>query len=146
MKLELQWLNLKKLVFRKGNGTSTYFYALRVLPLMTTLEARIARIDEEGLDLKPSKAKTAKNKEAGWLLVSRIYGFLVPGLWKSCSHLGWRFQSALSETLWNTFPYHDSISFSCSAHSAFFFIVKYTFWPHCFGVWTRSLATNFGVG
>jgi len=80
MKLELQWLNLKKLVFRKGNGTSTYFYALRVLPLMTTLEARIARIDEEGLDLKPSKAKTAKNKEAGWLLVSRIYGFLVPGL------------------------------------------------------------------
>lgn len=27
-------------------------------------QARIARIDEEGLDLKPSKAKTAKNKEA----------------------------------------------------------------------------------
>ena len=47
---------------------------------LTTPEARIARIDEEGLDLKPSKAKTAKNKEAGWPLASWIYGLLVPGL------------------------------------------------------------------
>ena len=119
MTYTIQWLNLKKLVFRKGNGTRTYFY-----------EARIARIDEEGLDLKPSKAKTAKNKEAGWLLASRIYmdlWILGSRVIKIVFTLGWRFQSVLSETPWNTFPCHDSISFSCSAHIAFFFIVKYTF-------------------
>ena len=85
LKLELQWLNLKGLFFLEGQQHRTYFYASEANECwwmhcqcghsLTTPEARIARIDEEGLDLKPSKAKTAKNKEAG-PLASWIYGLL----------------------------------------------------------------------